>query len=59
VGDKTGAGESGTTNDVGLIWPPDRAPVIVSVYLTGTSATGERRNAALAAVGRAVASALS
>ena len=59
AGDKTGAGENGTTNDVGLIWPPDRAPVIVSVYLTGTSATGERRNASIAAVGRAVASALS
>jgi beta-lactamase class A len=59
VGDKTGAGESGTTNDVGVVWPPDRAPVIVSAYLTGTSATGERRNATLAAVGRAVASALS
>jgi len=44
---------------VGLIWPPDRAPVIVSVYLTGTSATGERRNASVASVGRAVASALS
>ena len=59
VGDKTGAGENGTTNDVGLIWPPDRAPVIVAVYLTGTSATGERRNATLAAVARAVTSALS
>jgi beta-lactamase class A len=59
AGDKTGAGENGTTNDVGLVWPPDRAPVIVSVYLTGTSATGERRNASVAAVGRAVASVLS
>jgi beta-lactamase class A len=59
VGDKTGAGESGTTNDVGVIWPPGRAPVIVSAYLTGTSAPGDRRNASIAAVGRAVASTLS
>jgi beta-lactamase class A len=58
VGDKTGSGERGTTNDVGLIWPPQRAPVIVAIYLTGTPATGEQRNAALAAVGRAVVSAL-
>lgn len=58
VGDKTGTGENGTTNDVGIVWPPQRAPVIVSIYLTGTPATGERRNATLAAVGRAVASAL-
>jgi beta-lactamase class A len=58
VGDKTGSGEHGTTNDVGIIWPPERAPVLVSIYLTGTSAGAEQRNATLAAVGRAVASAL-
>lgn len=58
VGDKTGAGERGTTNDIGVIWPPQRAPVIVTVYLTGTSASGEQRNAAVAAVGRAVSTAL-
>jgi beta-lactamase class A len=58
VGDKTGSGERGTTNDVGVFWPPDRAPVIVSIYLTETTAAPERRNATLAAVGRAVASAL-
>jgi beta-lactamase class A len=58
VGDKTGSGEHGTTNDIGIIWPPERAPVLVSIYLTGTSAGAEQRNATLAAVGRAVASAL-
>ena len=58
VGDKTGSGERGTTNDVGIIWPPERAPVLVSIYLTETSAGAEQRNATLAAVGRAVASAL-
>jgi beta-lactamase class A len=59
VGDKTGAGERGTTNDVGVIWPPGRPPILVSVYLTETPLAGEQRNATLAAVGRAVASALS
>jgi beta-lactamase class A len=59
VGDKTGAGEQGTTNDVAVIWVPERAPAIVSVYLTQTSASAEQRNGTLAAVGRAVASALS
>ena len=58
VGDKTGSGEHGTTNDVGIIWPPERAPVLVSIYLTGTSVGAEQRNATLAAVGRAVTSAL-
>jgi beta-lactamase class A len=58
VGDKTGSGERGTTNDVGAVWPAGREPVIVSIYLTGTDATAEARNGTLAAVGRAVASAL-
>jgi beta-lactamase class A len=54
VGDKTGAGERGTNNDVGVIWPPDRAPIVVSVYLTECTAPMERRNAAIAAVAKAV-----
>jgi len=58
VGDKTGGGERGTTNDVGLLWPPDRDPVIVSAYLTGSPLSPEQRNAAIAAVGEAVAGSL-
>ena len=58
VGDKTGSGERGTTNDVGVVWPPDRVPILVVIYLTETPAAAEQRNATLAAVGRAVASAL-
>jgi beta-lactamase class A len=58
VGDKTGSGERGTTNDVGLIWPPNRDPVIASIYLTGSSRGGDERNAVIAAVGYAIGSAL-
>jgi beta-lactamase class A len=58
VGDKTGSGERGTTNDVGLIWPPGRDPVIASIYLTGSSGSGDERNATIAAVGYAIGSAL-
>ena len=54
VGDKTGGGDWGTTNDIAVIWPPRRGPVVVSVYLTGTNASFEDRNAAIAAVGRAL-----
>jgi beta-lactamase class A len=57
VGDKTGAGEHGSSNDVAVIWPDGRAPVIVAVYLTETAVPDARRNAAHAAVGRAVAGA--
>ena len=57
-GDKTGSGERGSTNDIGVIWPPQGAPVLVTVYLTETTATSEARNATLADVGRAIARAL-
>jgi beta-lactamase class A len=57
VGDKTGSGERGTTNDAGLIWPPQRAPIVVTIYLTETSAAADARNSTLAAVGQAVAAA--
>ena len=55
VGDKTGSGGRGTTNDVGVIWPPNRAPIILAIYLTETTAEAAKRNATLAAVGKTVA----
>ncbi|ABE61336.1 Beta-lactamase [Nitrobacter hamburgensis X14] len=58
VGDKTGTGERGTANDVAVIWPPDRAPFIITAYLTGATVSADRQNAVMAAVGRAVATAL-
>jgi beta-lactamase class A len=54
VGDKTGGGAWGTTNDVAVLWPPDRKPLIVCVYLTNTKASFDECNATIAAVGRAV-----
>lgn len=57
-GDKTGGGGFGTNNDVAILWPPGRRPVLVASYLTQTVAPVEARNAAHAAVGRAIAAAL-
>ncbi len=34
VGDKTGSGSYGTVNDVGVLWPPAGAPLVMSIYLT-------------------------
>jgi len=59
VGDKTGSGDQGTTNDVGVAWPPQSAPVLMAVYLTETTASGEARNRTIAAVGTAIAGRLS
>jgi beta-lactamase class A len=59
VGDKTGTGGQGSNNDVGVIWPPGREPLIVTAYLTESPGPAERRNAAIAAVASAVADSLS
>jgi beta-lactamase class A len=58
AGDKTGAGAYGTNNDVAILWPPGRRPILVAAYLTDTSAALEARNAALAAIGAAIVAAL-
>lgn len=31
VGDKTGTGGYGTRNDIAVLWPPDRAPIVLAV----------------------------
>jgi beta-lactamase class A len=55
VGDKTGAGDLGTMNDVAILRPPGRAPILVAVYLTGSKASWADREAVIAEVGRIVA----
>jgi beta-lactamase class A len=55
VGDKTGAGDHGTRNDVAIAWPPGRKPILVSAYLTGSKLNAAGRDAVLAEVGRIAA----
>lgn len=31
VGDKTGAASHGTRNDIAVVWPPERAPIVLAV----------------------------
>ncbi|MDP3747828.1 MAG: class A beta-lactamase [Phenylobacterium sp.] len=54
VGDKTGSGGHGTTNDIAVLWPPNRRPIVVAAYLTGSKGGPDARNAVLAEVGRIV-----
>lgn len=51
VGDKTGAGAFGTNNDVAIVWPPKRPPLLVTAYLTQTKLPLGQSNGTLAAVG--------
>jgi len=58
VGEKTGTADHGTSNDVGLLWPPaGAAPVLVAAFITEGPSDAGQRDAVLAAVGEAVASA--
>ncbi len=34
VGDKTGTGDYGTTNDIAVIWPPHAKPIVIVIYFT-------------------------
>ncbi|HMC91844.1 MAG TPA: class A beta-lactamase [Allosphingosinicella sp.] len=57
LGHKTGTGMHGSSNDAGVVWRPHGAPLIVSVYLTGSSLDDRGRDGVIAAVARAVAAA--
>ncbi len=58
VGDKTGGGSYGTNNDVGVMWPPAGAPLVVSVYLTFPDKDAKTRNDVVASAARIAVSAL-
>jgi beta-lactamase class A len=56
-GDKTGGGGYGTNNDIAILWPPARRPILAACYLTESSAPLAARDATLASIGRAIAAA--
>ncbi|MBU1325176.1 MAG: class A beta-lactamase [Alphaproteobacteria bacterium] len=49
VAHKTGTGGYGPTNDIGVLYPPSGAPVIVAAYHHGARATAPDRNEAVIA----------
>lgn len=55
IGDKTGTGANGATNDIAIIWPPGRKPILVAGYYTESRASDDQRNVILAEVGRIAA----
>lgn len=58
VGDKTGTGGNGSANDIAIVWPTGRAPLLVTVYYTGSTISDEARNDVIAEAGRIVAASL-
>ena len=60
VGDKTGRCGNGETNDVAIIRPPGRPPIVVAIYTIGsTSSSADDRATTLAETARAVVEFLS
>ena len=58
IADKTGAGANGSRNNIAVIWPEARKPVVIAIYITQTAASFKARNAAIAEIGRALAASL-
>lgn len=59
VGDKTGTGPTGgAVNDVAILWPPGRAPMLIAVYTDGGAGEQPQRRATIAQIGRIVAASL-
>ncbi|MFC0702029.1 MULTISPECIES: class A beta-lactamase [Marinobacter] len=54
VADRTGAGGFGSRSITAIIWPPERQPIIVALYLTETEASFSKRNDAIAEIGKAL-----
>ena len=55
AGDKTGSGAQGESNDVAILFPPDRPPLLVTAYYAAPAIAAQLRSAVLAEVGRIAA----
>lgn len=54
IGDKTGTGDRGTSNDLAVAWPPRERPLLIAVYLTSATMNRSTQNGEIAAVAGAV-----
>jgi beta-lactamase class A len=55
IGDKTGRGSNGATNDIAIMRPPGRAPILLAIYSVGSTAAAHDRQGAIAEVAKIVA----
>ncbi|WP_422740736.1 class A beta-lactamase [Micromonospora sp. WMMD729] len=58
VGDKTGAGGYGTRNDIAVIWPPNRAPIVLAVLSSRDRKDADYDDALIAQAAQVAISAL-
>lgn len=58
IGDKTGTGMNGAVNNIAIAWPPESAPIIIAVYLSGSEKPVAELNSVHADIARLVISEL-
>jgi beta-lactamase class A len=58
VGDKTGNGGHGTSNDIAIAWPASGSPIVVAIMSDGGSADASSNGALIADATRAGVAAL-
>ncbi len=56
IGDKTGSGDYGTANDIAVLQPPGRKPIVVAIYTTQPQKDAKFRNETVASAAQVVAS---
>lgn len=55
VGDKTGRGGQNATNDIAILRPPGKPPILLTIYCVESKAASKEREAAIAEVARIMA----
>ncbi len=54
VGDRSGGGAYGCRNDIAVLWPPHRAPIILAIYTTQRTKDAAPRDEVIAAATRII-----
>lgn len=54
VGDKSGAGSYGTRNDIAIVWPPNRAPIVLAILSKRFTKDANYDNALIAEAAKVV-----
>ena len=55
VGDKTGTGSYGSASDIAVLWPPQRKPIVLTIFTTRREKDAEARSDILASASEIVA----
>ena len=58
VADRTGAGGFGSRSITAVMWPPERQPIVVALYITETESSLSERNEAIAKIGAVIVEAV-